>query len=233
MNVRDPFGLHPRAIGGKGSTVSALSILRSAATQAATDIREKAVEVVAEGLDKLEKGRQAIVEEVVEDMSFTVPKNVPSFSNPQRQIEDRLWSSSGVTAKHRQGQGVLGGVQGRVEGLFNPNRGALPMYKDKPYAYAPSGRVRPIYRRKRVCGLLGLVVLVMLWWTGMFAEHHEKAVTKLGQWGWVSSDMKAKGKVDWLKRRERVVEAMELSWGAYERYAWGRLPRNSCGLAGC
>ncbi|KAK1752396.1 endoplasmic reticulum mannosyl-oligosaccharide 1,2-alpha-mannosidase [Echria macrotheca] len=163
-------------------------------------------------------------------MSFSVPKNVPSFSNPQRQIEDRLWASSGVTAKRSGiggyrgpgGGGVLHDVQGRVGDLFSPNRAALPMYKDKPYAYAPSGRARPIYRRKRVCGLFMVVVLVLVWWTGLFAEHHEKAVIKLGQWGWVNRDSgKAKGKHDWLERRKRVVEAMELSWGAYERYAWG------------
>lgn len=129
--------------------------------------------------------------------TFSIPKNVPSFSNPQRQLEDRLWASSGSVS-------------------------ALPMYKDKPYAYAPSARARPVYRKKRVCGFLGLFVLGLVWWTGMFAEHHEKAVIKLGQWGWLNSDVKARGKADWLKRRERVVEAMELSWGAYERYAWGR-----------
>jgi len=47
-------------------------------------------------------------------------------------------------------------------------------------------------------------------------------VGKLNQWGWLAQEEGGK-KVDWLERRERVVEAMELSWDAYERYAWGGL----------
>ncbi|KAK3383135.1 endoplasmic reticulum mannosyl-oligosaccharide 1,2-alpha-mannosidase [Lasiosphaeria ovina] len=164
-------------------------------------------------------------------MSFQIPKNAPTFGNPQqRQLEDRLWASSGVTARSRGGPGggaggsagVLGDVQDRVGGFLNPNRASLPMYKDKPYAYAPSGRARPVYRRKRVLGLITLVVLGLLWYTGAFADHHAAAVGKFNQWGWLTADSKAKGaKADWDKRRKLVVDAMELSWDAYERYAWG------------
>jgi endoplasmic reticulum Man9GlcNAc2 1,2-alpha-mannosidase len=162
-------------------------------------------------------------------MSFTIPKNVPSFSNPQRQLEDRLWSSSGVASKRsalhgqREGGGVLGNVQNRVGDLLSPDRTSLPMYKDKPYAYAPSGRPRRLIRKKTACGLFIFVVLGLIWWTNMFAEHRETAKVKLGQWGWVANDVK--GRHDWMQRRKRVVEAMELSWGAYERYAWGRFLR--------
>ncbi|GAB1310399.1 mannosyl-oligosaccharide alpha-1,2-mannosidase [Madurella fahalii] len=159
------------------------------------------------------------------DMSFAVPKNVPSFSNPQRQFEDRLWAAASSSSSSRQrstGSSVLGGVQN----LLSPGgRAELPMYKDKPYAYPPGrGRWR-MYRRKRTCGLLLLVIAGLVWWTGLFAGHQERAVTKLNQWGWLGQEGsvggKAKSKADWLKRRERVVEAMELSWDAYERYAWG------------
>jgi len=46
---------------------------------------------------------------------------------------------------------------------------------------------------------------------------------RLRNWDWArEKDGKAKNKADWLKRRERVVEAFELSWDAYERYAWGK-----------
>lgn len=213
----------------------------SQATQAAAaHLREVAVEAVEVGSQALEKGRQAFANEaeneellprastaVIEErikgdedntMSFSVPKNVPSFTNPQRALEDRLWPSSGVT-KHRSG---LGGVQDRVGNFLNPDRGALPMYKDKPCAYPPSGRPRPIFRRKRVLGLLFIVVIILLWFNGSLNDHQEKAKVKLNQWGWLRNDGdKAKSKADWLKRRERVVEAMELSWDAYERYAWG------------
>ncbi|KAK0618392.1 family 47 glycosyl hydrolase [Bombardia bombarda] len=216
MNVRDPFNIH------RAGHFSAINVLRANATQAAADIREKAAEVGAQALDK---GRKAVVEAVEDMASFSIPKNVPSFTNPQRLAEDRLWASSGVTARpagNRSASGaLLHGVQDRVGGFLNPDRAALPMYKDKPYGYGPSGRNRPVYRRKRVLGLLLLLVLSLLWYAGTFDDHHAKAVNKLGQWGWLNSDTKAKSKADWLQRRERVVEAMELSWDAYERYAWG------------
>jgi mannosyl-oligosaccharide alpha-1,2-mannosidase len=167
------------------------------------------------------------------DMSFGVPRNVPPFTNPQRQNEDRLWAAATASSRQRAtGGGVLGGVQS----LFSPHHHgrasatALPMYKDKPYMYPPGGAGgwrRPLYRRKRACGLLLLVVVAALvWWTGLFAEHQERAVTRLNQWGWLRQEERegADGggrRKDWLKRRQRVVEAMELSWDAYERYAWG------------
>ncbi|KAM7183282.1 putative mannosyl-oligosaccharide-alpha-mannosidase [Naviculisporaceae sp. PSN 640] len=217
--------------------VEAVEVGSQATQAAAAQLREVAVEAVEVGAQALEKGRQAFANEAEDEllpraaaiigekeegdgentMSFSVPKNVPSFTNPQRALEDRLWPSSGVT-KHRSG---LGGMQDRVGGFLNPDRGALPMYKDKPYAYPPSGRPRPIFRRKRVLGLLFIVVIVLLWFNGSLDDHQEKAKTKLNQWGWLRNDGKAKSKADWLKRRERVVEAMELSWDAYERYAWG------------
>ncbi|KAK3940050.1 mannosyl-oligosaccharide alpha-1 2-mannosidase [Diplogelasinospora grovesii] len=219
-NCVDPFNLQKR-----NGNISALAILRATATQAAAEIRERAVEVGAQALDKLDKleqNRKEVFFDDHEDMSFTVPKNVPSFSNPQRQFEDRLWGSSGKTASKRSSAGNRGALQEAVQDFINPGRKGLPMYKDKPHGYGASGRVRPIYKRKRVLGLLTLVVLGLLWCTGMFARHQDKAVTKLNQWGWLKSDTgKAKSKADWLKRRERVVEAMELSWDAYERYAWG------------
>ena len=86
MNVRDPFNLRRTT-----AETPAFNVVRATAAQAAVGIREKAVEV---GANALERGRQA-----VEDMSFTVPKNVPSFGNPQRLAEDQLWASSGVTAR--------------------------------------------------------------------------------------------------------------------------------------
>lgn len=158
-------------------------------------------------------------------MAFSVPRHVPSFTDPARQAEDRLWAAA---TRQRAGpsSGVLGGVQDKVGGFLNPDRRSLPMYKDKPYGYGPggAGRPRPLLRKKRVLGFLTLLVLGFLWFAGFFDEHHERARAKLGDWGWLSSDTKARSKADWMKRRERVVEAMELSWDAYERYAWGMLP---------
>ncbi|KAK0748219.1 glycoside hydrolase [Apiosordaria backusii] len=161
-----------------------------------------------------------------EDMSsFSIPKNVPSFSNPNRQYEDRLWAAA--TNKDSKPGNILSGVQDILSG--SNSRASLPMYKDKPYMYPPGrgsygggggGSFRP--RRKRTLGLLLLVVVGLVWWTGMFSEQQEGAAERLNKgWRWWRQDTSGRSRADWLKRRERVVEAMELSWDAYERYAWG------------
>ncbi|KAI0430948.1 family 47 glycosyl hydrolase [Xylaria sp. FL1042] len=150
-------------------------------------------------------------------MSFSVPKNTPSFNNPQRVVEDHIWASKAVSrgpnSKHGSGGGIFGGVQDR---LFD-NRNALPMYKDKPYAYPPSHRRRPLWRRKRSFGFV-LFVISLLYYFGAFSKHHETATSP---WGWLTSPSESGKSVDWLHRRQRVVEAFTLSFDAYSRYAWG------------
>ncbi|KAM0287673.1 hypothetical protein ACHAQH_000202 [Verticillium albo-atrum] len=155
-------------------------------------------------------------------MSFTIPKNAPSFGNPQRLVEDHMWSSSGVTARGSKAQAssILDGVQHRVDNFLG-QRGQLPMYKDKPYTYATSRRLRPAWRRKRSILFLLLLVLGGCWFFDVFEDVDTPHVDLKG---WMSSDFAKEPsgkKVDWNKRRERVVEAFELSWDAYERYAWG------------
>ncbi|KAL2180357.1 glycoside hydrolase family 47 protein [Thermothelomyces heterothallicus CBS 202.75] len=157
-----------------------------------------------------------------QDMSFAIPKNVPSFSSPQRQLEDQLWAAS---SRNRQRSSLVGNVQG----FLSPgSRAGLPMYKDKPYMYPP-GRGggsyawrRPLYRRKRTCALLLLVVAGLAWWTGLFAGPQARVGGGLSWSGWLAQETGGEANAaEWAKRRERVVEAMELSWDAYERYAWG------------
>jgi endoplasmic reticulum Man9GlcNAc2 1,2-alpha-mannosidase len=202
MNIPDPFSLRRNA---------ALDVLRVTAAQAALGIRDQAV---AGGAHALQKGIQTL-----EDMAFTVPRNVPSFSNPQRHVEDHLWSSSGVSARGApRANGLLDNVQGRVGNFLDPNRNGLPMYKDKPYPH--SQRRRPLYRRKRVVALVLLGIIGILYYFGFLGDHQEFGAS-VRSWTWLRKGEKGK-KVDWLKRRERVVEAFELSWDAYERYAWGR-----------
>ncbi|KUI66943.1 Mannosyl-oligosaccharide 1,2-alpha-mannosidase [Cytospora mali] len=223
---------------------STLNLLRTTASQVATQVSERVAETASEAI---ERGRQAVEElnnnlreqrereqqakdkKTDEDMSFTVPKNVPSFNNPQRALEDHLWGSSGVTARssgQRGGPGaggIIGEGLGKVDGFLNPNRNTLPMYKDKPYAYPLSQRNRPLYRRKSCMAIALFLVILVAYWYGLFGEEPYDRLPSLKTSGWLQAEeaKAAKGKVDWLERRQRVVEAFELSWDAYDRYAWG------------
>lgn len=97
------------------------------------------------------------------------------------------------------------------------------MYKDKPYTYAASRRVQPLWRRKRfVLGLL-LLVLSGLWLFGFFSDGFDRQAAA-AKWQWLGTAEPPGAKADWNKRRERVVEAFELSWDSYERYGWGEWP---------
>ncbi|EON97296.1 putative mannosyl-oligosaccharide -alpha-mannosidase protein [Phaeoacremonium minimum UCRPA7] len=214
MNVRDPFNLH-RTPG------PALAILRATRTTAAQVATQVATQVAEKSKQVVEQASQA-----VEEMAFSVPKNVPSFTNPQRLAEDQLWASSNVNRRgggHGQSSngGILGEGLDRVGGFLNPNRNSLPMYKDKPYGYPASQRARPVYRRKRVLLIFFAVLMSLLYWSGFFGRDQEAISTHLKGLGWLKSEGKGRSKADWSKRRERVVEAFELSWDAYERYAWG------------
>lgn len=156
--------------------------------------------------------------------SFSIPKNVPSFSDPQRELENRVWGSSGVTARsasHSNG-GVMSGMQDRVGGFFDKTRGDLPMYKDKPYSYASSRRQRPYWKRKRTAGGTGIFVLALLYFLGFFSSGDSDAAKSKDGWNWLQKAEKPGAKVDWLDRREKVTDAFKLSWDAYSRYAWGR-----------
>jgi hypothetical protein len=214
MNVRDPFNLRRS---------NALTILQGNATRAAINLTQKALE---SGAQAIESGRQA-----VEDMSgFSIPKNVPSFTDPQRELENRVWGASGVTARsngYAPSSGVMSDMQEKMGGFFEKNRD-LPMYKDKPFSYASSRRNRPLWRRKRLLALAGLLIMFVLYLMG-FVGGNEEPSTKPKKGGltvlW-GGDKKS-AKPDWLGRREMVVDAFKLSWDAYERYAWGMETKDS------
>lgn len=160
-------------------------------------------------------------------MSFAVPRNVPSFTNPTRKVEDHLWVSSGTAARaardaqSAQSGGLLHGVQGRMEGLFDDAAAALPMYKDKPFTYAASRRIRPLWRRKRIVAFLGgVLLLVLMWLNGAFEM--EKSGRRTSVWSISGFLYEPYGRQDWEARRQCVVKAFELSWDAYEEFAWGK-----------
>jgi hypothetical protein len=208
MNTRDPFNLHRSP---------AFNILRATASRAAANVTQQVVEA---GAQVYETGKQA-----VEEMStFSVPKNIPSFTNPQRELENRAWAASGMTARSAASQsngGMLGGMQDRVGDFFDVGRNDLPMYKDKPYSYAASRRHQPIWKKKRALGAGGLFVLAILYFLGFFGSNAKATKSAKDTWKWMQRPDKSGSKVDWLDRRERVVEAFTLSWDSYARYGWG------------
>ncbi len=152
-------------------------------------------------------------------MSFAIPKNVPSFSNPQRGLEDGYWASSGIS---RVPNGHTGnGIAGKLDAFFDKRQ--LPMYKDKPYKYAASGRSRRWFQRRRVLASVLLGVLGLAWWFGAFssAVTVPDAGSLKTSWKWGTKPQGSK--VDWDSRRERVKDAFISSWDGYEKHAWGTL----------
>ncbi|KAF5021837.1 hypothetical protein F66182_6130 [Fusarium sp. NRRL 66182] len=130
-------------------------------------------------------------------MAFSMPRTVPSFDNRQRELEDRFWGSGQRSNKANQ----------------------LPMYKDKPYA-SPYDEERSFWKRKRVLGVIVFVVLTLLYWTGSSNKPSTKQRTVTTDWSFAGLSKDDK-KANWDHRRDRVIEAFELSWDAYKRHAWG------------
>ncbi|KAM3066857.1 mannosyl-oligosaccharide alpha-1,2-mannosidase [Clarireedia jacksonii] len=207
MNVRDPFNLRRSP---------AFDILRGTATQAASTVTQRVKEA---GAQAYETGKQA-----VEEMStFSIPKNVPSFTDPQRNLENKAWAAAGMTARSSTAGvngGMISGMQDRVGNFFGENRD-LPMYKDKPYSYASSRRAQPLYKRRRVVLTFLLFVGFVLYLLGFFGSGDDGSGKVKDKWKWLQKPEKGAAAIDWLDRRERVKEAFTLSWDAYERYAWG------------
>ena len=151
-------------------------------------------------------------------MSFSLPKNVPSFKNPQRELEDDYWGSSGIS---RIQNGHTGnGISGKLDAFLDKRQ--LPMYKDKPYNYSASRKNIGWYQRKRTFFATILGVLGLVYWLGIFSSAGK--VAPLGgsgaaSWTWGSTP--GSSKVDWDDRRQKVKEAFVLSWDGYEKHAWG------------
>lgn len=148
-------------------------------------------------------------------MAFSIPRNVPDFAGPNRDLEDSAWATLRSSSSGK--------------GLFSRDS-SLPMYKDKPYGYTPSHRNRPVWRRKRILGPFFTFALVLVYLFGFGGKTQTEISSLKSGWSWAG--VSDKNNADWNERREKVVEAFQLSWDAYERYAWGKLasPLLSLGL---
>ncbi|KAF4123429.1 mannosyl-oligosaccharide alpha-1,2-mannosidase [Geosmithia morbida] len=201
--IRDPFDIHRNNILRTTASRAVQNIREAAtvaaqqATQAATQAANQATQAGADALDNMS--------------SFSVPRNLPNFSGEGRDLEDSAWSAlRGAGAK----------VQDRVTGMFDQE--SLPMYKDKPYSHVPSRRNRSWWRKKRILGSLVFTFVSVLYLFGFFSEESSEGRLRgsSGKPSW-SSWAALSSSADWDDRRQRVVEAFEVSWDAYERYAFG------------
>ena len=220
-SLRDPFAIRSKP---------ALTILIQRAATAGAEAASKipTLETIADQSRQLADNTQAKLESLAESMSFSVPRNVPSFTSPNRDREDQIWTA--VTGRvhspkspHARGSSIgLGNITGAAAGtvgsLFREKE--LPMYKDKPYYYTGSYRRKRIWQQKKFWVLL-LLMVFGLYWLGILSRDEEVRNRKIryfkgGKWFW-----KSENKVDWDERRERVKEAFLSSWNSYERNAWG------------
>ncbi|KAL9050120.1 MAG: hypothetical protein Q9162_006826 [Coniocarpon cinnabarinum] len=107
----------------------------------------------------------------------------------------------------------------------------LPMYKDKPYNYAPSQRRIPVYRRPRLIALLVFAVLCGLYFSGGSPTLRPPPVPDNVREAWKASQLSKPFSnfltdsklptTNWNDRRDRVRDAFKISWAAYEQHGWG------------
>lgn len=123
----------------------------------------------------------------------------------------------------------------RLSPFFNNHHRTLPMYKDKPY-FAPRRTGPRSRRRKAVYTGVCAFFVTLLWWYvygpirwGGFGVRTTDWAKGAELYEWVQSldekpGVENSGKhVDWEARREKVRDAMIVSWDGYEKYGWGEL----------
>jgi mannosyl-oligosaccharide alpha-1,2-mannosidase len=199
-SLRDPFSLRNK---------TPLQLLRTPLQTLQTEVQGVALPVIGSAVETLES------------MSFSIPKNVPSFTSPNREFEDVGWAAANSNLSPRTSSKrsvTIGNItQGAVGGLFGKDRD-LPLYKDKPYYQSSARNQRKTWRWKRFGGVI-VVVLGILYWLGLLPGVGKRIPRKHTGEG---------GVVDWDERREKVKDVFLLSWNAYEKHAWGKaipLPR--------
>ncbi|KAF8543559.1 glycoside hydrolase [Trichophaea hybrida] len=153
--IRDPFSIR-----NKPNFNPALQILRqqplllaaqNAAQSLSSEVQKTVQNVVTPAVDSAVESAKGVAQETIEQMSFSVPKNVPSFTSAHRDLENQAWSA-------RFGQKDL------------------PLYKDKPYYSNSATGKRKMLRRKRY-GLLLAVLVLAAYWFGIFSGDGVKLPT--------------------------------------------------------
>ena len=204
MNSRDPFNLRNSLRGTSPS-----SIIQPRAPRAATSSPSTVQIDRHEAINANTNGPLG--------MSHAVPRHVPTQSDPQRRYEESMWTGSEKERGRRIQNGYANGVAEKLGNVFSGEKSELPMYKDKPYRYATSKRRKPVLKQKRFRASLVLLLLALLYWTGLLSPGLSGSrLTKSSWWG--SSQPKG---IDWNARREKVRDAFKTTWSAYEGHAWG------------
>lgn len=122
-----------------------LHIARGAAQSISSEVQHTVRNVVTPAVDSAVESAKETAKETAQQMSFSIPKNVPSFTSAHRDLENQAWSA-------RFGQRDL------------------PLYKDKPYySNSAASQRKTMMRRKRVVILLAALAFCAYWF-GLFSK---------------------------------------------------------------
>ena len=217
MNNRDPFNLR--------NSSPALHLLRTGVNtvqQRALQASQKIVAAVQApddiGLSKKQEDIGSGVEdESAATMSYALPQNGPTHRHGDN------WSRAGEGGKSDNG------ISEKMTNMFNADRrDSLPMYKDKPTGYFGTSRRLPWFKKKRNVAIALGSLAGLSWWFGILSplsyfssvgEPSTSTSKSSGSWGLLSGGKSAK--IDWDERADKVRDAFKISWGGYEKYAWG------------
>ena len=216
MNTPDPFGIRSK------SSRSSLQFIQAAdyfASQAAKGVQHQL--------------RQSVRSAQIPGRSLGV--TLPLHTAPTSAMSGANGSTSYDGSNSRPGRrATLMGE--KMNDFSNMLAGSdkdqeLPMYKDKPYNYAPSQRRKPYYRRPRILALAVVLLLLIFYFLGGSSTLPPAPVPENVREAWKSSQLSKPfdnflkdsrlPTANWEDRRERVKDAFKITWSAYEQHGWG------------
>jgi len=195
--IRDPFSIrnkpkfNPALQILRQQTVRHVHAAQNVAQSFSEEVQKTTQSVVLPAVDSAVESAKEIAKDTLDQMSFSLPKNVPSFTAGQRDLENQAWSTR-----------------------FGRQQNDLPLYKDKPY-YSNSATVkqRRIVRKKRFIVFIVALVFGAYWFRVFSRDGATPPVT--------GRKPPLQSAANWDERRERVRDVFLESWAAYERDAWG------------